>query len=455
MMPARWMGAFVAVAISGGMAMGAEPTFIGNVSCATSTCHGGVVGQGPAWNASLSSWLAHDPHAGAGLLLRDADSRAIVVRLNPQAADSPEIFDTVLRQRCISCHATPTPQQCAESGPLDEAILIAGVSCEACHGAASQWLDAHLQTSWQGPERFEPETGMIDTESVMGRAQTCVRCHIGSRTENGMVRDMNHDLIAAGHPALRFDLLLYNENLPKHWDVTSAVEQKFNESPLRTRAVGRSINLAFAAELAAQRASAHLQDRSVPWPELADYDCFACHQSLSINEYKLPPRDTTKSPLHISDGLPVWNSWHSTSQVELRGNKARLQKLSPLSQPADVQAVAQTLAKIQHAKAIELSTTQLDPTTVLRSILNELKDSPPVDWHQAAVQYLELDAVLRELEMNPETAAKAKQLRSGLSGVEQTLRFDPQHTGDTAPRFHSPAKFSPTQFQQMVLKLNQ
>ncbi|MFK8115505.1 MAG: multiheme c-type cytochrome [Rubripirellula sp.] len=448
----RLIGAILIVPLLFVCANAAEPTLIGSGSCATSTCHGGVIDQGPAWNHSLSTWTAKDPHAGAGMLLRDEDSRRIVIALNSKAAKSPEVFDTVLRSRCISCHATSTPELCNETGLLDDSVLVSGVSCESCHGAASEWLDPHLQASWAGPQRFEPATGMIDTESIVGRSETCVRCHIGSRTANGMVRDMNHDIIAAGHPALRFDALLYNENLPKHWNVSGAVENEFSASPVRTRAVGRAINLAAAASLSAERAAGHLKDRKVPWPELSDYDCFACHQSLSMQEYNLPSTDTNKSPLQVSDGLPVWNSWHTNNQAQFRGNRPLLERLSPhLSKPEDVIAVATRIAELQRVKAADYSKQTYDAKVRMTEALRALAASPPHDWHQAAVTYLELDAATRQLEMDAEMADKAAKIRQVLSEVEQLLRFDQQAAEGTASVFDSPVRFDPQQFQKFVL----
>ena len=430
----------------------AEPTFIGSSSCATSTCHGGVIDQGPAWNHSYSKWMASDPHRGAGLLLLDDDSRAIVERLNPDSATSSQAFDQVLRERCITCHATPSPSETANSEtanseiansrPLDEAILHEGVSCEACHGAASKWQERHVLEAWKGPRRFEPATGMIDTETVAGRAKSCVRCHVGSRSANGLTRDMNHDLIAAGHPALRFDLLIYNENLPVHWDVSGDVEVKFNESPIRTRSIGRSVSLAAAAALSGERASGHLKDPTVPWPELADYDCFACHQSLSIAEFKLPSSDRSKSPLQVSLGLPVWNTWHTTNQVELRQQKARLEKLSPhLSEPNDVAEVAASITSAYVKQANNMAT------------INQLKSGPPADWHQAAVQFLEIDAAIRQFELDPKTKAGAKRYRTALSEVEKLLRFDANREPGNVADLHSPNRFSPNDFRQTVLRV--
>lgn len=442
----------------------AQPgSFLGNTSCATSTCHGGVIGQGPPWSHSLSTWAANDPHAGAGLLLLDEDSRKIASRLDAAAANSDEAFHSVLRHRCISCHATVTPEQCEKTGLLDGAVLAAGVSCESCHGAAENWLDKHLEADFAGPKPFvEREVGkefepMNDTVTVVGRAETCVRCHVGSRTTDGLTRDMNHDLIAAGHPALRFDLLIYNENLPKHWGTQRDDEKRFNESAVRIRNVGRAINLAAAASLASQRASAHVSDHnSVPWPELADYDCFACHQSLSIREYRLPPTDKNgnKSPLHVSDGLPVWNAWHTVNQLDMRENRRALETLSPhKSDPENIARLGKQLAAKYRKVAAEKMAASLDPKAMLESPKKQLQEEPPVDWHQAAIQYLEIDAALRDLAKEEATAATAKQLLEQLRGSEQLLRFDQTRSESQFTRYHSPAKFDPDDFRVTVLKL--
>ncbi len=428
---------------------------VGRAACGTSTCHGGVIDRGPAWNHSLSTWVANDPHAGAGMLLRDADSRAIVERLDPAAADSPTAFDAVLRHRCISCHVTATAEMCASSAPLDETVLASGVSCESCHGAAEGWLEVHVRVDWRGPQRFGPETGMIDTESIVGRAETCIRCHIGSRTADGLTRDMNHDLIAAGHPALRFDLLLYNENLPKHWETKSEVESTFGASAIRLRSVGRAINLAAAAALSSERASAHLSDRSVPWPELADYDCFACHQSLSIREYQLPSRDKEKSPLHVSNGLPIWNAWHTINQLQLRDDPNLLKKLSPhRSDPKQIAISGRSLANTYRNLAVEQTSASHSVGEALEATRAQLQGKPPVDWHQAAIQYLEIDAAVRDLANDKTIGSRGKQLLEMLGGTEQLLRFDPSPpvVGQTS-RYDSPTQFDNDAFHNSALEV--
>ena len=454
----RILGLCVGAIFLPAAALADQAALLGNGSCATSTCHGNVVGRGPVWNHSLSIYTAEDPHAGAGRLLRDDDSRAIVIRLNADAASDPATFDNVLRARCISCHATTTAEQTTvdptkRAGTINEAFLNAGVTCEACHGAAERWIEPHVQMDWRGPERFSSETGMLDTESVLGRAKNCVRCHIGSRSADGMVRDMNHDLIAAGHPALRFDLLIYNENLPKHWDTVGPTEQVFSSSPIRVRKVSRAINLATAATLSAERAKAHLSSpESVPWPEFSDYDCFACHQSLTIRRYDLPSTGKNKSPLHISDGLPVWNAWHSVGQEDLRGNRKVLEKLSPhRSNPETVASSGIALAKRYRDQAADFQTKSFEPKDSIGRVMKQIRSGPPADWHDAAVMYLEIDAALREFAVGREPSAKLNQYLNAMSQLERLLRFDQGQSADSRATVNSPRQFNPDQFREAVL----
>jgi hypothetical protein len=425
--------------------------YMGATSCAASTCHGGVIDRGPRWHQSFSIWLASDPHAGAGFLLRNDDSRRIVERLEPAAAKSPQAFDRVLRSRCISCHVTVTSDECTQRGLLDDRLLSRGVSCESCHGPARPWLREHVRADWV---QSESAAAMTDTESIIGRAETCVPCHVGSRSSDGLIRDVNHDLIAAGHPALRFDLLIYSENLPQHWDGDRDV--RFSESAVRIRNVGRAINMSAAAMLSSERAGDHLQDSSVPWAELADYDCFGCHQSLSMKEFRLPAaqKQQVRSPLRVSDGLPIWNPWHSIGQLDI--SKQQLKLLAP--NRADAQAVAAQapgLARLFREKATEHVEEPVDAGAHLRRQRDVFMAAPPRDWHSAAVLYLEIEAALRDLsrDADEQISSSARQRRQSIGGLEQLLRFDQSRPGGRPARYDSPIGFNPEKFQRTAIEL--
>jgi hypothetical protein len=425
-----------------GATYGQAPTMLGRASCAAATCHGGVIGQGEPWKYSLTHWAADDPHVGAGLVLKGALTESIVLALDPRIAAKKDARDdswtidrdALLRKRCISCHVTATAADCdAGAVALDDGFLAQGVSCESCHGAASQWIDEHYTGSFTA-QLSGPALGMRDTETMVGRADGCVRCHVGSRSEDGMVRDMNHDIIAAGHPVLRFDFLLYEDSLPRHWDVAKTPE--FYASPVRLRSVGRAMTLSAASALAGQRAADHAAEankpwdqRQVPWPEFSDYDCFACHQSLSIHQYLLPPSDP-KSELRISDGLPIWNSWHTVGQEQLTKNM--LQALSPRQvDPAKLAAGAAKLADSYKQKAQTQAGQPGDAATFLAAAKARLAQ-PPRDWHEAAILYLDIDAALREL--SQQDAATYKSQQQALIDIQPMLQF--------SSGLHSPARFN-------------
>ena len=306
----------------------AEPRFIGRSSCGTATCHGGLTDRGQAWHSSDSVWRSQDPHLIAGNVLLNPLSRHIVNTLEPQSVHSATAFDSVLLQRCVSCHApsaipTVTTTDVVESkGPSPTVNsegessawrkrLADGVSCEACHGAASEWLVAHSLTSWdeKGSVRFSPEFGMKDTESLASRTENCAGCHVGSRSRDGLVRDMNHDMIAAGHPALYFDMWQAQNRLPAHWD--QAHEKLASAQPEAAAAVYRDLrqHVVLAAVRLSQERMAYskdvlqLQDFD---PELSEFECAACHHRLAINSPRLD---------RGSKGSALWQPWYTVGQV--------------------------------------------------------------------------------------------------------------------------------------------
>ena len=65
--------------------------------------------------------------------------------------------------------------------------------------------------------------GFMDTKNLVSRIEQCAGCHIGQDARGGLpLRDVNHDLIAAGHPRLNFEFAAYHENQPKHWKSSAA-----------------------------------------------------------------------------------------------------------------------------------------------------------------------------------------------------------------------------------------
>ncbi|MES2390160.1 MAG: hypothetical protein V4555_00865, partial [Acidobacteriota bacterium] len=85
-----------------------------------------------------------------------------------------------------------------------------GVSCESCHGPASQWLGPHIQPTALHAKMVS--LGLFDNKNLAHRAEKCLTCHLGAP---GMTVD--HELIAAGHPDLTFELDSFSAVEPPHW----------------------------------------------------------------------------------------------------------------------------------------------------------------------------------------------------------------------------------------------
>lgn len=434
-------------------------------TCASATCHGGAMGRGPAWNSSYTLLRSQDPHATAGNRLLDADSQRIVALLVPGVVDNTKsdeerqkLYTQVLRQRCVSCHTSASSQDVLLTASLPNELISDGVSCRSCHGPADRWLSEHTKQSWNGPQRFEPVTGMRDTESIVGRAETCVRCHVGSRSSDGLVRDMNHDLIAAGHPALRFDLWIYNQNMPHHWADSSESEKHFEESVMRVREIGRRVAAAAAADLSAERAQDSLlvsgatggvvSEAPVPWPELGDFNCFACHQSIKPAMYqKWLSTDDELSQITASSGLPLWNAWF-TAQRQSQIGSEELRALAP--QPGNQKAWMDSMNRLAAGyrdSLKSLETQPSDPRDRLVAIGKSFSTAKkPRDWHDAAAVFLDLDAAARDLEQNQSTAEIGRELRTKLRDqVAPTLRFAAGDTPQTERR-RSPFRFDANAF---------
>ena len=266
-------------AMSQAQTSAAAPTakWVGRATCGTATCHGGVVDSAALWHASATVWEARDPHAQAGLRLQETLARRIVIGLEPAAEKDAALFQQTLHQRCVSCHAPES-----ESSPADSdwsRRMLQGVACESCHGAAGRWMDAHTRSDFNSRHESARALGMFDTKSMTARVENCARCHIGSRSADGLVRDVNHDLIAAGHPRMLFDPLVMQRKLPPHWDtrpgaaMTVAAPEANNVSQ-----AARRIVLEYVSRLKQERRSP--SDR-LPSPEFSEFDCRACHRPLT------------------------------------------------------------------------------------------------------------------------------------------------------------------------------
>jgi hypothetical protein len=308
---------------------------VGLSGCLAAACHGApatrtLEGQTDAttWQSSGSCWVAADPHTNAFAVLEGPLAGRIMAHY---AKDSPGKKATE-EARCVACHTNPALARPELMGdPHARQLRAEGVSCEACHGNAGKWQSEH--TSWRGPrDRLYDEGGMARLYDLGERATACAGCHVGAPAdpERGLpLRDMNHDMIAAGHPRLDFDFAEYVRRLPRHWQ-----EKDRTKEPIAPRAlnpakewyVGRVAHAEAACKLLADRAERSMNEQKLlggmtpsqrqkhgfeesPWPEFAEFNCAACHHELRVAGEKEKYPDWRRSAVYLGDRPPGSIPW--------------------------------------------------------------------------------------------------------------------------------------------------
>ena len=226
----------------------------------------------------------------------------------------------VLKDRaCVSCHAVwaDDPDVWAKK----PGILEEGVSCLACHGFdKNRWVANHGspnpddRVDWRKKTRKEKDDlyGMTDLWDPAKRTRLCASCHIGNAAEGKV---LTHEMYAAGHPPLPgFDMSNFS-NAMRHWEYLSEkkpdVIKKFEFT--KDQVDFEQANLVYVGNLVAFETTLRLAGSlagSKDWPELAVFDCYACHHDLKSNNWR-QKRGYVGKP-----GRPTMQTW-PTSLVEL------------------------------------------------------------------------------------------------------------------------------------------
>ena len=232
-------------------------------------------------------WADQDPHACAYSSLFKEQSLAIARNLKLKTP--PHKNDL-----CLNCHATNVSDR--QLVPNSKHTVTDGVGCESCHGGAEQWVVAHTLPGWDQSSNSEKSAmGFVNTDNIATRARKCVECHVGSPS-----RDVNHDLIAAGHPRLYFEMAAYHAKMPRHWSRGKDLRKNGATTEYKLWLVGQYVSAAAALEQIQRRAN----NASSPWPEFAEYNCFSCHHDLDKERWK--EQDVFAAKV----ATPEWGSWH-------------------------------------------------------------------------------------------------------------------------------------------------
>ncbi len=276
--------------------------FVGATSCAAAGCHGNPSGNPLA--SSFQVFSSQDPHRNAFLVLYSERSVMMFRALEqvPSETIDESRYLKFLQQRCIGCHATPLPTE--GSAPRRAEDYLAGVSCESCHGPAGDWQYTHyaVPTVATGTSHVTPP-GMNEISSLVKRGGLCVTCHIGPQQQGGRTYDVNHDLIASGHPRLTFELDAYLANLPAHWD--RAQDERRHQQEMGAEASSFHFDAWRMGQYQVAKQHATLTGERAASGELdfANYDCHDCHHALESPGWR-QPRITAAAEKTLSGHLP-------------------------------------------------------------------------------------------------------------------------------------------------------
>lgn len=283
----------------------------------------------------LKTWANQDKHAQAFTSLLNERSQRMGKLLGVEEIHRDK--------RCLTCHTGYPIAAMGGDAHLMPADLVKslkvsqGVSCEGCHAASGDTrTDGSITAGWfmphaqKEPWRFLSEKdkhekfGFTSIRSASARARMCLSCHLGNAAEGKIV---THEMYAAGHPPLPgFELASFAAQMPKHWrdfdKKSDGVRAEFLEksaddsygrssfkpdnlhetnSVLVAALVSFSENLKLSAALADERFVTPVAKPD--WPELAQFECFACHHDLKDRSWR------QRRTLRGAPGRPLLRAW--------------------------------------------------------------------------------------------------------------------------------------------------
>jgi len=406
--------------------------YIGPGSCAATSCHGSVkpVAGSRILQNEYSTWILQDKHSRAyQALTGDVGQRmGRILKLNASAEQAP---------KCLACHAlNTTPEQRGRPFEMSE-----GVSCESCHGPASAWLGPHTTRDW--PHEKSVALGMRDTRNLIHRTGLCLECHLGTKE-----KFVDHEMIAAGHPDLYFELDSFSAVMPRHWKVPrEAASGKPVEDAawagVRDWATGQAVQLRADMERLAWRAQGERASGKNPWPEYSELSCFACHHSLG------PAKDSWRQQHGYDSRRPGDPAWNGSRYVVFRlfaqqtdGGEAQeldkqvavvsaeMSKLNP--DRAIVAGAAQAAAPIAQRIAERLAAMPYDHALTLRmlhSIADEAENIALADERAAEQAAMAVDSLYIAYSKNNKPANDAE-IRAAINALFQQLENPSAYNAD-------------------------
>jgi len=405
---------------------GAGDSFTGVASCGGTTCHGRSVANTPDMGVVRQDEILiwQDPASAAGAhsrafaVLQEPRSREIVRRLGlgSEATSAPE---------CLGCHATP-----ARPGLRGARFLLSdGVSCEGCHGAAGRWLSYHYSAG--ATHAGNEARGLIPLEDPRRRAQVCLDCHFGNEDPN---RFVSHELMAAGHPRISFELDLFSTLQAHHDEDTDYFQRKPGAQQagnVQMWAVGQAMALERSLNLFIGP-----RGREGIFPEFYFLDCHSCHRQIKDTP-QFEPTVVDNTFRRLPQGMPPYNDENmimlsAAARVvapELGrrfDDSSRRFHAAMATDPNAVRTAANQLKDVAADLAATFSTAGISNAQVFRiieTITSQAISERFTDYAGSVQAVMATDTLLSALVANGGVSADAVQgIRADINGAYQAVR---------------------------------
>jgi hypothetical protein len=179
-------------------------------------CHSNEV---EAWKKTPHSLTFNEMH-------RRPEAQAIADKLGIRRVRSESL--------CLQCHYTPMADDAGGT------TVIAGVSCESCHGEAKEWINVHndygtFKTKEAEPAEHRDErlaksvaAGMLNPRNLYAVASNCFECHLVPQEKLVNV---------GGHPAGSpdFELVSWLHGEVRHNFLRTGGKENADNTPERKR----------------------------------------------------------------------------------------------------------------------------------------------------------------------------------------------------------------------------
>ena len=258
----------------------------------------------------------------------------------------------------------------------------------------------------------------------MPRTELCLSCHLGNASKTA-----DHELIAAGHPDLRFELDTMTALMPTHWRTD---EEEWLEA--RQWAVGQALALRESMLQLERRARG-----AERWPEFADFECFSCHHNLSSSEGN-PGREARAA------GIPPWDSsryvvFRQSLPVLVPGSTQELDRLvadlgaqlRSLQNRTEVAETAQEIADLTDRLLPTLTAFEYDAQTLSEITARIASGGPSIassGLHSAEQAAMAIEALWTSYQRNAEeTGGALSPIDELFNLLESTSRYDPDQFG--------------------------